>query len=64
MHKAIQNFGTYQDDERVIDQVVKFNSEFYKLDLDINETIIIHVIMVMTGRLTEFTEVNAVIRGC
>jgi len=40
MHKAIQNFGTYQDDERVIDQVVKFNSAFYKLDLDINETII------------------------
>tara|TARA_B100000575_G_scaffold291551_1_gene297766 strand:- start:939 stop:1406 length:468 start_codon:yes stop_codon:yes gene_type:complete len=40
MHKAIQDFGTYQDDERVIDQVVKFNSQFYKLNLEINETII------------------------
>ena len=39
MHQAIQDFSNYQDDERVIDQVVKFNSQFYKLNLDIHETI-------------------------
>ena len=40
MHKAIQDFHPLRDDERVIDQVVKFNSQFYKLNLEINETII------------------------
>ena len=39
MYQSIQDFGTYRDDERVIDQVVKFNSQFYKLNLDIHETI-------------------------
>ena len=39
MYQSIQDFGNYRDDERVIDQVVKFNSQFYKLNLDIHETI-------------------------
>ena len=40
MHRAIQNFSNYQDDERVIDQVVKFNSEFYKVNLELDKTLI------------------------
>ena len=40
MHKAIQDFHPLRDDERVIDQVVKFNSQFYKLDLNIQDIVI------------------------
>ena len=40
MHFAKQNFSNVRDDEKVIDQVVKWNSQFYNLDLDIKDTII------------------------
>ena len=40
MYQSIQDFGTYRDDERVIDQVVKFNSEFYKVNLELDKTLI------------------------
>lgn len=40
MHFAKQNFSNKRDDNKAIDQAVKWNSQFYKLNLDIDDTII------------------------
>jgi hypothetical protein len=34
MHYSIENFSKTQDDNKVIDQIIKWNSEHYRLNLD------------------------------
>ena len=40
MHYAFENFSQERNDDKVIDEVVKLNSQFYKLDLNIRDTIV------------------------
>lgn len=40
MYHSIENFSKTQDDNKVIDQIIKWNSQHYKLDLDADSVLI------------------------